>query len=153
IGGVIDGAVQAAESVLVTGLGAIGLFVVQYCAALGAKVLAASGFETRRSLAKTYGADAVHDTRRDGDVARTIKERMGGVDVAIECSGSIGTLNQAIRATRQCGRVVCIGFYGGNDGALDLGEEFFHNRITLLASLPAFWWNNPVRSSPPLYAG
>src|SRR5262249_39910404 len=60
IGGVIDGAVQAAESVLVTGLGAIGLFVVQYCAALGAKVLAASGFETRRSLAKTYGADAVH---------------------------------------------------------------------------------------------
>ncbi len=150
LGGVIDGAIAASETVLVTGLGAIGLFVIQYCAALGAKVVAASGFEARRKLAKACGASEVHDPRSDRDLARTIKERMGGVDAAIECSGSIPTLNLTMRATRQCGRVVCIGLYGS--GEINLGEEFFHNRITLLASLPAFAWNNPTRGTPPLYA-
>jgi threonine dehydrogenase-like Zn-dependent dehydrogenase len=56
----------------------------------------------------------------------------------------------AMRAARQCGRIVCVGFYGA--GALNLGEEFFHNRLTLMASLPALSWNNPVRGTPPLYA-
>ncbi len=76
----------------------------------------------------------------------------GGAHAAIECSGAIGTLARAIRATRQCGRVVCVGFYGPADARLDLGAEFFHNRITLIASLPALAWGNPVRSAPPLYA-
>ena len=56
------------------------------------------------------------------------------------------------RATRQCGRVVCVGFYKSDDGNINLGEEFFHNRITLLASLPALTWNNPVRGQRPIYA-
>lgn len=150
LGGVIDGAIGQSESVLVTGLGAIGLFAIQYCAALGAKVLAASRFEQRRRLATTYGASDVDDPGTHADLARTIKERMGGVDAAIECSGSVDTLTMAIRATRQCGRVVCVGFYG--NGAINLGEEFYHNRITLLASLPAYSWNNPVRGTRPLYA-
>jgi len=152
LGGVLDGTIGPSDSVLVTGLGAIGLFVIQYCAALGAKVLAASRFESRRRLAATYGASDVYDSLIAGDLARTIKERTGGVAAAIECSGSISTLNLAIRATRQCGRVVCIGFYGAGDGAINLGEEFYHNRITLMASLPAYSWNNPVRGTPPLYA-
>jgi threonine dehydrogenase-like Zn-dependent dehydrogenase len=152
LGGVIDGQLGQSDSVLITGLGAIGLFAIQYCAALGARVLAASSFEPRRELASTYGASEVFDPRAGGDLARTIKERMGGVDVAIECSGSIATLNMAIRATRQCGRVVCVGFYGTDDGAINLGQEFYHNRLTLLASLPAYSWNNPVRGTPQLYA-
>jgi len=139
LGGVLDGAIQPEETVLITGLGAIGLFTVQYCAASGARVVAASGFEQRRRLAQSFGASEVHDTSADSDVARTIKERMvgermGGVDVAIECSGSLRTLAMAIRATRQCGRIVCVGFYG--PGSINLSEEFYHNRLTLLASLP-----------------
>src|SRR5215510_14894094 len=155
LGGVLDGEISKGETVLVTGLGAIGLFAVQYCAALGARVVAASGFEERRRLAQSFGASEVHDTSADGDVARTIKERMvkeamAGVDAAIECSGSLATLAVAIRAARQCGRIVCVGFYGS--GTINLGEEFFHNRLTLLASLPALAWNNPVRGTTPLYA-
>ena len=53
---------------------------------------------------------------------------------------------------RQCGRVVCIGFYGSDEPALSLGEEFLHNRLTLLASLPALSWNNPTRGASPKYA-
>lgn len=150
LGGVLDGQIAQSDSVLVTGLGAIGLFATQYCAALAAKVVVASSFDQRRRLAKSYGASEVYDSRSDGDVARTIKERIGGVNAAIECSGSIDTLTLAIRAARQCGRVVCVGFYGPGD--INLGAEFYHNRLTLLASLPAFSWNNPVRGTPALYA-
>jgi 2-desacetyl-2-hydroxyethyl bacteriochlorophyllide A dehydrogenase len=150
LGGVLDGAIAKAETVLVTGLGAIGLFAIQYCVARGARVVAASSFAERRRLAQSFGASEVYDTRAEDDVARTIKQRSGGVDAAIECSGSLETLSMAMRATRQCGRIVCVGFYGA--GTLNLGEEFFHNRLTLLASLPALTWNNPVRGTPPRYA-
>jgi threonine dehydrogenase-like Zn-dependent dehydrogenase len=160
LGGVLDGEISKGETVLVTGLGAIGLFAVQHCVALGARVVAASAFEERRRLAQSFGAGEVYDTSANADVARTIKERMvkegmvkegmAGVDAAIECSGSLTTLAMAIRAARQCGRIVCVGFY--RPGTINLGEEFFHNRLTLLASLPALTWNNPVRGGKPLYA-
>ena len=150
LGGVLDGAVAQKETVLVTGLGAIGLFAIQYCVARGAEVVAASSFEERRRLAQAFGASEIYDTRSESDLARTIKQRSGGVDAAIECSGSLETLTMAMRTARQCGRIVCVGFYGA--GNLNLGEEFFHNRLTLLASLPALSWNNPVRGTPPLYA-
>lgn len=152
LGGVIDGAVRAGETVLVTGLGAIGLFAIQYCVAAGATVIAASRFARRRALARAFGASAVHDTAAVADLARLVKRRSGGVDVAIECSSNLAALDRAIRATRQCGRVVCVGFHGGETGRLDLGAEFYHNRLTLLASLPALRWGNPVRGPRPLYA-
>jgi threonine dehydrogenase-like Zn-dependent dehydrogenase len=151
LGAVLDGAIVPLERVLITGLGAIGLFTVQYCRALGAEVYATSNFAARRDIAASFGA-RVYDPGMMGDVARALKSETGGVDAAIECSGSISTLQSAIRAVRQCGRVVCVGFYGPADGTLNLGEEFFHNRISLLASLPALSWNNPVRGVPPLRA-
>ena len=151
LGGVIDGALEAGQSVLVTGLGAIGLFVVQYCKNRGATTLAASSFAGRRKLAQAFGA-RVYDTGTEKDLGRSVKVDAGGVDIAIECSGKISNLRHALRATRQCGRVVCVGFYGLDEPALSLGEEFLHNRLTLLASLPALAWNNPTRGVLPKYA-
>jgi threonine dehydrogenase-like Zn-dependent dehydrogenase len=153
LGAVLDGDVRFHEKVFITGLGAIGLLAIQYCKLRGATVYAASSFPLRRQLAKNYGAEVVLDTREVDDLGLGIKRLTdGGVDVALECSGSYSELHQAIRATRQCGRVVCVGFYSGAATDLRLGEEFFHNRITLLASLPALRWNNPVRSMPLLYS-
>lgn len=151
LGAVLDGEIQPSERVLVTGLGAIGLFAVQYARASGAEVFATSHFAARRAFAAKFGA-AVFDPTLEPDPAHALKQEVGGVDVAIECSGNLGTLQTAIRAVRQCGRVVCVGFYGPADQRLNLGEEFFHNRITLLASLPAHSWSNPVRGAVPLLA-
>ncbi len=153
LGGVLDGNIRYREKVFITGLGAIGLLAVQYCKLHGATVYASSSFPLRRQMALEYGADVVLDSRQIEDLGLKIKRlTKGGVDVALECSGSYAKLHQTVRATRQCGRVVCVGLYCGGATDLHLGEEFFHNRITLLASLPAFSWNNPVRGSPPLYA-
>jgi threonine dehydrogenase-like Zn-dependent dehydrogenase len=152
LGGVLDGNIRHGEKVLITGLGAIGLLAVQYCKLAGATVYAASSLPLRRRLAEEYGADIVLDSKEVEDLGLTIKRLSGGgVDVAVECSGRYTTLNVTLRAVRQCGRVVCVGIYTGGASALPLGEEFLHNRLTLLASLPALAWNNPVRTEPPLY--
>ncbi len=153
IGGVLDGQIRFREKVLVTGLGAIGLLAVQYCKLHGATVYASSSFAQRRQLAKDYGADVVLNRKDYKDLGLEVKKMTdGGVDVVIECSGRYIQLKHAMRAVRQCGRVVCVGFYSGGATDLNLGEEFFHNRLTLLASLPDAYWNNPVRGETPLYA-
>ena len=153
LGAVLDGEIRDRETVLITGLGAIGLLAVRYCKLYGATVYASSSFAKRRQIAIAYGADVVIDRTKVGDLGLEVKRLTGnGVDAALECSGNYAQLHQAVRATRQCGRVVCVGFYVGGATDLRLGEEFFHNRITLLASLPDAYWNNPVRSHPPLFA-
>ena len=153
IGGVLDGDIRFRENVLVTGLGAIGLLAVQYCKLHGATVYASSGFPQRRELARQYGADVVLNRKDFTDLGYEIKRQTGGgVDAVIECSGRYIQLKHAMRAARQCGRVVCVGFYSGGATELNLGEEFFHNRLSLLASLPDDYWQNPVRGESRLYA-
>lgn len=138
------------KTVLVSGLGAIGLGVVQVAKRAGAKVLAASSLPARRALAARFGADEVIDAREGRSVGEWVKVgNAPGCDIAFECSGRYRQLDEAIRATRQCGTVVTLGFYEGGAGDVQLGEDFFHNRLRLLASLPAPRWNNPVRGEPP----
>ncbi len=56
-----------------------------------------------------------------------------GVDVAVEASGSIQALHQAIRATRFGGTICMVSFYGGDSTTLRLGEEFHINRLQLIS--------------------
>jgi threonine dehydrogenase-like Zn-dependent dehydrogenase len=43
-------------------------------------------------------------------------------------------LNEAVRATAYSARVVALGFFQGEAQGLLLGEEFHHNRISLVCS-------------------
>jgi threonine dehydrogenase-like Zn-dependent dehydrogenase len=156
IGAVDDAELNLAGKIaLVSGLGAIGQFVVQVLKLRRATVLAASQFPPRRHLVEAGRADVVFQSGDTPDLGLAVKEltqqrwRQVGVDVAFECSGHYDHLRQAIRATRQGGTVVMIGFYPGPATELRLGEELFHNRLTLKASLPAPRWGNETRSTPP----
>lgn len=118
----------------------------------------------RRELAIAFGADAVLDTTElDGDTGRAIREltvpftngdpgvpsrtrltggyweqdsqtTQLGVDVAIEASGSIRALHQAIRGTRFGGTICMLSFYGRDAAGLHLGEEFHINRLSLVSA-------------------
>ena len=52
----------------------------------------------------------------------------------IELSGAYPALHQAIRVAGVGGTVIAAGFYQGPATALALGEEFHHNRVTLVSS-------------------
>ena len=58
----------------------------------------------------------------------------GGVDAAIELSGSDRALHEAVRSVVVDGTVVASGFYQGGARHLRLGEEFHHNRVRIVAS-------------------
>ncbi len=66
--------------------------------------------------------------------------------MAIEFSGSYAVLHEAIRSVRMAGLVVAAGFYQGGGEALRLGEEWHHNRITMVASSRG--WGNVHRDYP-----
>jgi len=68
-----------------------------------------------------------------------------GVDVAIEASGSVQALHQAIRATRFGGSMCMLSFYGGDSTPLRLGEEFHINRLNLISARAE---SLPMRDAP-----
>lgn len=68
-----------------------------------------------------------------------------GVDVAVEASGNVQALQDAIRSTRFGGRICMLSFYGGDSAALRLGEEFHVNRQELISARIE---SLPLRDSP-----
>ena len=142
-----DGKIGVGDNVVLFGLGAIGLFGIQLLRLNGClNIIAVDPIEKRRRLARKFGATHTLDPRTC-DVGARIREILGvGADVAIEASGNYRALGQAIRAVRQCGRVVTLGYYKGKDSELELGAEWLHNRLEMICSLPD--WNNPLREYP-----
>jgi L-iditol 2-dehydrogenase len=102
---------EAGSSAAVLGSGAIGLMLVQWLRILGASPIVATdiipeNLEVARRLGATVTLDATHD-----DVAGEILRLTGGgVDVALEASGSPAALAQSVEVTRPRGAIVL----GGN---------------------------------------
>jgi 2-desacetyl-2-hydroxyethyl bacteriochlorophyllide A dehydrogenase len=141
-----DARLKVGDRVAIFGMGAIGLLAVQLAKLNGASfICAVDPLRARRELAEHYGADQVLNPDEQ-DVAYELKSTQGGVDVAIELSGSYAALNDAIRAVRMAGTVVAGGYYRGGGTALQLGAEWHHNRITLLSSMGV--WDCPHRDFP-----
>ncbi len=127
--------VRYGDTVVVVGLGALGLIAVHMARQSGAaKVVAIDLLSGRRKLAEKLGADFTLDPR-DGDPAIQLRERLGsphGADVAIELGGSTAALNTAIRCARVAGTVCAGGFYRGEARGLFLGKEAHHNRLSII---------------------
>jgi threonine dehydrogenase-like Zn-dependent dehydrogenase len=147
LGAVRDGRVGLGDNVVVFGLGAIGLLVVQMVRLAGCLgIVAVDPIEKRRTLAQEFGAGLTLDPT-SCDIAREVRRYLGrGADIAIEASGSYKALAQAMRSVQQCARVVTIGYYRGKDTEMELGMEWHHNRLEMICSLPA--WGNPPRDYP-----
>ena len=101
----------AAQTVAVTGCGAIGLFSIAVAKACGAaKVFAIEVNAHRRAVAKQMGADMVLDPATD-DVARLVLEATGGtgVDVLLEMSGHPTAIRAGFALLRTGGRASLLG--------------------------------------------
>jgi len=136
LGSVHDAHLQVGESVVVMGLGTVGLLAVQQARHAGATVIGVDQFGLRVQAAQALGAPAI--LAAEGvDVAAAVREATGpaGADAAIEASGSYLGLHEAIRSLRVGGRVATIASYHGDQLGLRLGEEYHRNRITVISSM------------------
>jgi 2-desacetyl-2-hydroxyethyl bacteriochlorophyllide A dehydrogenase len=122
------------ESAVIFGQGVIGLLATQLLVGQGVEVFAVDTVPFRLDLARRFGAIPLLST--GGDIAAELRELTGGsgVDRVLELTGAYPALNAAIRCAGVDGTVVAAGFYQGPATALSLGEEFHHNRVTLVAS-------------------
>jgi len=141
--------VAAGESVVVIGLGGVGLAVVGAARAAGADpVLAVDVSPAKAELALAAGAT---EFLLSGDsLSRAVRERTGGrgADHAVECVGRGGTIRAAWRAARRGGTVTVVGM-GAKDDVVPLGAlEIFHSARTLRASV--YGSSDPDRDVPEL---
>lgn len=141
-----DAQIKVGDVVAVFGAGAIGQLCLQLAKLQGAGLTAGVEVVSERlELAGQTGADLLLNPR-ECDVGLTLWEKTGGADVAIETSGNYQALHEAIRCVRQCGLVVALAYYQGEARGLFLGEEWHHNRITILSSMAV--WDCPSRYYP-----
>ncbi|HUA75847.1 MAG TPA: alcohol dehydrogenase catalytic domain-containing protein [Solirubrobacteraceae bacterium] len=119
--GVASSDLREGETAAVLGLGPVGLCAVQAAKLAGARVLAIDSVEQRLAVAESFGAIPLHLTEQDvkGEVKK-LTEGRGGVDVSIDAVGHTDVLDMAIRLTRACGRVQCVGIYAER-GEIHLG--------------------------------
>jgi L-iditol 2-dehydrogenase len=114
-------ALRLGETVVVFGAGPIGLLTIAMLRLSGAgRIWSVEPVAARRELALKMGADAAIDPAAADPVHELLRETGGrGVDAAIDCAARGESLNQAIRATRNAGRVVMTGIPSAVRVALD----------------------------------
>jgi Zn-dependent alcohol dehydrogenase len=112
VGAVLNTAqVEEGATVLVLGLGGIGLSVVQGASlANAASIIVSDPVNARREMAKALGATHVLDPTQD-DVVAAARDLTGGigVDYAFETAGVADLVTQGYHATRNGGTIVCVG--------------------------------------------
>jgi len=111
VGAVLNTAqVEAGATVLVMGLGGIGLSIVQGAGVAGAaRIIAADPVPARRDAARTLGATDLVDPTADDVVARTFELTGVGADYAFDAVGRASLVDAGLRATRNGGTTVAVG--------------------------------------------
>ena len=136
LNGILDANIHVGETVAVFGLGVLGQLIAQLAKLSGGRVIGVDLIEKRLELAKELGSIEWGLNPKEGSPAEKIKELTNGrgADVSMEVSGSARALHEAVRATAYSARVVTLGFFQGEAQGLSLGEEFHHNRISIVCS-------------------
>ena len=108
VGAVVNTAqLKFGDSLLVVGLGGVGLSAILGAASAGAsKIIAADINPKKRAIAKQFGAHNIIDSSEKGALEVLKDLTNGGVDVALEFAGAIPALNFAFHATKRGGTTV-----------------------------------------------
>lgn len=132
---VLDADIHVGETVVVFGAGVPGQLVAQLARLNGARVISVDLVSERRQLAAELGAARTLDPGTD-NVAEVVRELTDnrGADVVIEMSGSYHALHEAVRTAAYSSRVVVGGFFQGPATPVVLGNEFHHNRVSIIGS-------------------
>lgn len=94
--------------VVVSGIGGLGHMAIQYGKAMGFRVIAVTGSESKRASAHEYGAELVVNYR-DGDPGEQVHDLVGGAHAALVTAVSGSTFPQALSMLRRGGTVSLVG--------------------------------------------
>lgn len=118
---VVEGQLQAGETVLLLGTGGVSVFALQFAKKMGAKVIITSSSDEKLARAKSLGADfgINYKTHPEWDKEVLALTDGRGVDIVLELGGS-GTLGRSLDAVRYSGRVEIIGVISGTEGQISI---------------------------------
>jgi S-(hydroxymethyl)glutathione dehydrogenase/alcohol dehydrogenase len=128
--------VRPGQSVLVVGLGGVGLSVVQGARLAGAgQVVVTDRALDKLDLARTMGATDVVEA--GGDLAKQVRALTEGrgVDHAFDCVGHAETIRSSWSSTRRGGVATVLGIGGKEQQVTFSALELFHFARTLQASV------------------
>jgi len=130
--GIVRAGVSGRDTVLVVGLGPVGLAVVMLAIASGADVIAVDLAQERLLLAQQLGS--THTLRSSAETPAQIKEwtRGRGVEVAFDCSGSAQGRHLCLETARSEGRVVFLG--EGGTVSFAPSPLLLHKKLSLIGS-------------------
>ena len=130
--GILRAGVSGRDTVLVVGLGPVGLGVVMLAASSGAEVIGVDLTPERLELARNAGA--AHVLMGGEGVAEEIRDLTSGhgAEVALDCSGSAPGRLLCLEAAREWGRVVYIG--EGGSVTFEPSPLLLHKQLTLHGS-------------------
>ena len=111
VGAVLNTArVEEGSTVLVMGLGGIGLSIVQGAKlASAARIIASDPVVERRAAAERLGATDLIDPTADDVIGRCLELTQVGVDYAFDAVGRAVLVQTGLVATRRGGAVICVG--------------------------------------------
>lgn len=126
--------VDAFTTVLITGLGPVGIGAIVNAKFRGAKVIAVEMNEYRVELAHKLGVDHVIDPR-DEDAVAKIKALTGGVgaDCGLDCSGVVSAHRLLIDAVKRLGKIAFVG-ESGADTPVRISPDLLRKGISLIGS-------------------
>ena len=126
---------EAGESILVFGLGILGLFSIKLALASGLyPVIAVDPNKNRREMALNMGADYALDPTEEGFVQKVKEITNGGANVAIEVTGIGKALDQALDCMAKFGRVSLLGCTRNSDFSIDYYRKVHFPGITLVGA-------------------
>jgi 2-desacetyl-2-hydroxyethyl bacteriochlorophyllide A dehydrogenase len=131
----LDAGPVLGETVVVSGLGALGLLVAMLLERAGGRVVAIEPQAWRRTAAAELGIEAV-DTEHAADAGGA-----SGVPLVIECSGNPAALAATLDLLAHEGTVLVASWYGSKPVSLPLGGPFHRRRLTIrstqVSTIPA----------------
>lgn len=136
LAGVRKTRLELGESILITGLGILGMFAVEIAKAAGAvPVIASDLYENRLKLAKKIGAEYVLNSASKNyknHVMEITKKK--GVDVAIEVTGVSSGLIHTLDCMAMFGRVSLLGCTRNPDQLIDLYHKVHYPGVSLIGA-------------------
>lgn len=134
----------AYDTVLITGLGPVGLGGVINAVYRGARVIAVDSVPYRQDMAKSLGAETV--LQPDEGTVETIRSLTGGVGVncAVDCSGNPAAHRLCIDSVRRKAQVAFVGECS-QDTTIRISPDMIRKGISLIGS-----WHYNLQDYPKL---